>query len=189
MRGALTRRPALDLSERQIGVIAILLSASLWGTTYVVAKFSLRELVPMTATFARFLVALLVTWPLLVLVRGRQPFLRRYVPYLIGLGLFQTTFYFALQYTGLRYTTVSNTSLIVKQSLWYVGLARLEATRASVLLFIVPVLNVIFAHLVLGEAITWALAAGGLLILAGTYRANRPRRPVAPRPVAPGRGA
>ncbi len=107
------RLPVLALTEGQWGEIALLIAMGLWGTTYVAAQIALRDLGPMMAAFTRFALASVVTWPILLLTHGVQPLVRRFVPALIGSALFQTTLYFALQYTGMRYTTTANTALIV----------------------------------------------------------------------------
>lgn len=294
------RFPDLALNDEQWGSVAMLAAMVLWGTTYVAAKFALREMGPMMAAFVRFFIACVATWPVLLFSRRQQPIVRKSLPSLIGSALFQTTIYFALQYTGMRYTTAANTSLIVNtrpliiavlsllalperllraqwsglmlafvgvvvlvggpsaelppdhllgdflivlnamsgalgfvfakrvlgyynpftalvyqitigalgllplaliesggrmpdvslatwgvlvylaipctavpQSLQNVALSRLPVSKAAPFLYTIPILNVVFAHYLLGEPITWALVVGGALILAGTYLTNQ----------------
>ena len=93
--------------------LALIASTLIMGSAYVGAKLALQGAGPFVVAFFRFLIASLVCWPILYLVGGIQPVSRRHIAYLVGYGLFQTTFYFALQYLGLRYTTASNTALIV----------------------------------------------------------------------------
>ncbi len=95
------------------GHLALIASSLIMGSAYVGAKLALEDSGPFVTAFFRFLIASLVCWPVLYLVGGVQPVRRRDIGYLLGYGLFQTTFYFALQYLGLRYTTASNTALIV----------------------------------------------------------------------------
>ena len=154
-------RPAagLKLSQAQVGTVALLAAMTLWGTAYVAAKFALRDLGPMTAAFTRFGLATLITLPILFFVHGWQPIRREYVLALIGSALFQTTFYFALQYSGLRYTSAANTALIVN-------------TR--------PLVIVLLAQVFLRERLTrkkWLgllVAFLGVVILIGGPSANLP---------------
>ncbi len=92
--------------------LALILSMTLMGTAYVGAKFALRGAGPFTTAFFRFLIANLIMWPLLFVFKRYQPIRREHVGLLIRHALFQTTFYFSLQYAGLQYTTASNTALI-----------------------------------------------------------------------------
>lgn len=87
--------------------------AILSGSAYVGAKLALKGVGPFSTAFLRFLVACLVTWPVLKLTSGIQPIRKEHYGYLIAHGLFQTTFYFGLQYYGLQFTTANNTALIV----------------------------------------------------------------------------
>jgi drug/metabolite transporter (DMT)-like permease len=95
------------------GHLSLIASTLIMGSAYVAAKLALDDSGPFVTAFFRFLIASLVCWPVLYLVGGVQPVRRHHIGYLLGYGLFQTTLYFALQYLGLRYTTASNTALIV----------------------------------------------------------------------------
>jgi drug/metabolite transporter (DMT)-like permease len=53
--------------------------------------------------------------------------------------------------------------------LWYLILARMEATQASVWLLIVPVYTIILAYFLLNESITISVVGGAALLLAGIY--------------------
>ncbi len=61
------------------------------------------------------------------------------------------------------------------QGLLSVALGRLPATFSSLVIFLEAVAAALFAYLLLGEPISPAQGAGGLLIMAGIYVA-RPRR-------------
>ncbi len=87
--------------------------ATLWGTAYVAAKYALSTLPPFTAATARFALAMAMLWPVLLAMQRVERLDRRDLPLLVAASLFQATFYFALQYVGLQYTTASNTALIV----------------------------------------------------------------------------
>ncbi len=53
-------------------------------------------------------------------------------------------------------------------TLWFWLLARIEATRASMIAYTVPVVAVVVGILFLEEPFTWQVAAGAVLVLAGT---------------------
>lgn len=100
------------------GVVA----ASLWGTSYVAAKFSVQWVPPFTAAAFRFLVVAAVLWAVLPLRAERPKVERRDWPILALAGLFQTSFYFALQYAGIGLTSASNTAIIVNTRPIFVAL-------------------------------------------------------------------
>ena len=58
------------------------------------------------------------------------------------------------------------------QVLLNTGVSRLPVSTSGAYFFIIPVLNVVFAYIFLGEPVTWRLVVGGLLILVGTYLIN-----------------
>ncbi len=58
------------------------------------------------------------------------------------------------------------------QVLLNTGVSRLPVSTSGAYFFIIPVLNVIFASILLGEPVTWRLIFGGLMILTGTYMIN-----------------
>jgi drug/metabolite transporter (DMT)-like permease len=60
---------------------------------------------------------------------------------------------------------------------WYSdGVRLLGAARASVFINLVPVAAVALAWLILGEAVDASMIAGGVLVVAGVYALNAPRR-------------
>lgn len=278
--------------------LSLLSSALLMGTAYVGAKLALQGVGPFTTAFLRFLIACVITWPVLMLTHGLQPIHKEHIGYLIAHGLFQTTFYFGLQYVGLQYTTANNTALIVNtrpiflvllavfiyrerfsflqwmalllsfcgvlivlynpgtafmpdhlfgdflivlnalsgalgvlfgkrllkeykpftvlvyqitigmigllplalfesggqfslaqvawgpiiflavfstaiaQSFFNWGLSRLPVSNSGVYFFIIPIVNIILAHFIFGEPVTWLLILGGILIIVGAYFVN-----------------
>jgi len=61
--------------------------------------------------------------------------------------------------------------------LWfYEGVAALGASRASVFIYLIPGFTLLFAHLLLGEAVTAPKLAGGVLVVAGVALTSRPQR-------------
>ncbi len=57
--------------------------------------------------------------------------------------------------------------------LWFVALKRGGATRTSGFLFLAPLFTVILAYFILGTAISWMQAAGGVLIGLALWLVNR----------------
>jgi drug/metabolite transporter (DMT)-like permease len=278
--------------------LSMLSFAMLSGSAYVGAKLALQGVGPFTTAFLRFLIACIITWPVLMLTRGVQPICKEHIGYLIAHGLFQTTFYFSLQYFGLQFTTANDTALIVNtrpiflvllavliyrerfsliqwmallisfsgvliilynpgtaflpnhlfgdflillnalsgalgvmfgkkllkeykpftilvyqisigllgllplaliesgnsfslaqvawgpiiylavfstafaQTFFNWGLSRLPVSSSGVYFFIIPVVNIILAHFIFGEAVTWQLILGGIFIVVGAYLVN-----------------
>ena len=57
---------------------------------------------------------------------------------------------------------------------WYDGLQALSTAETGVFLYIEPLVAVVVAFFILGEAITWASIAGGGIILFGVWVVNQP---------------
>ncbi len=100
-------------ARRRLAVLFAFITAALWGTAYVAAKYALSTLPPFTAAAARFALAVAMLWPPLLALQRVEKVERRDLPLLIAASLFQATLYFALQYVGLQYTSAANTALIV----------------------------------------------------------------------------
>lgn len=290
--------PARFLQGKWAAHLSMLSFALLSGSAYVGAKLALQGVGPFSTAFLRFLIACIITWPVLMLTHGVQPIRKEHIGYLIAHGLFQTTFYFSLQYVGLQYTTANDTALIVNtrpiflallaviiyrerfsflqwmalllsfcgvlivlynpgtafmsnhlfgdflivlnalsgavgvlfgkrllkeykpftilvyqitigmlgllplalfesggqfspaqvawgpiiflavfttvfaQTLFNWGLARLPVSSSGVYFFIIPIVNIILAHFIFGEPVTWQLILGGILIIVGAYLVN-----------------
>lgn len=123
-------------------VAALALAGVLWGTSDVASKVALGSMSPVTLTVLRFLVAMLVLWPLAL--RGRRPSFRDgRVILLGGVGVAGA---FLLQNTGLGLTS---------------------ATNASILQAAAPVLVIVGAALFLRESLDWQRVAGTLVALVG----------------------
>ena len=168
---------------RTTALVYAFVTAVLWGTAYVAAKYALVALGPFTAAAGRFVVGAALLWPLMGLAARRSHhgssaappgrLARGDVPLVIAIGLFQVTFYFALQYIGMRYTTAANTALIVNTRPVFVALLaavwlRDGLNRAQVAGILVAFLGV--ALLTLGQGanqfgFSTSRARGDLLIL------------------------
>lgn len=123
-------------------------ASMLWGASYVAAKYAVGWIPPFTAAAFRFGVVAVVCRPLLWLTKKGQKVERGDWAGLIMVGLFQTSFYFALQYAGISLTTASNTSVIVN---------------------VRPVFAAILAAILLHESISSRKAAGIVLAFVGVF--------------------
>ena len=121
-------------------------AATLWGASYVAAKYSVGYVPPFTAAAFRFAVVAICSLLLLGLTGKGQRIEPGDWPDLIKVGLFQTSFYFALQYAGIKLTTASNTSVIVN---------------------VRPVFAAILSALVLRETLSGRKLVGVLIAFAG----------------------
>lgn len=132
---------------RQVALWATAASM-LWGASYVAAKYAVGYIPPFTAAAFRFGVVAITCLPLLWVTKKGQKVERGDWAGLVMAGLFQTSFYFALQYAGINLTTASNTSVIVN---------------------VRPVFAAILSAVVLHESISSRKAAGILLAFAGVF--------------------
>ncbi len=64
-------------------------------------------------------------------------------------------------------------SSLAGYALWFLAMDRGGIARIAVLQFLQPVLSVAAAAVILGERITWTILAAGLLILVGTWIAQK----------------
>lgn len=123
-------------------VAALALAGVIWGTSDVASKIVLDAMSPVTLTALRFLVAMLVLWP--VAGRWARPLLAdRRVIMLGGVGVAGA---FLLQNTGLGLTSASNASM-------------LQAAA--------PALIVLGAAVFLRESLDWHRVAGTAVALVG----------------------
>jgi O-acetylserine/cysteine efflux transporter len=134
---------AAPLSIQPRAVAALAIAGVLWGTSDVASKVALGSMSPVTLTALRFLVAMLVLWPLAIRGTTRPSFRDGRVILLGGVGVAGA---FLLQNTGLGMTS---------------------ATNASILQAAAPVLVVAGAALFLRESLDWYRVAGTLLALVG----------------------
>lgn len=56
---------------------------------------------------------------------------------------------------------------------WYDALQALSTAQAGVFLYIEPLVAMVVAAIILGEAVTWAVLVGGAIILLGVWLVNR----------------
>ncbi|MEJ2674300.1 MAG: DMT family transporter [Acidihalobacter sp.] len=58
--------------------------------------------------------------------------------------------------------------------MYYKGIQRIGAIRASVFINFVPVSAILLGHHFLDETVGWPLALGAMLVIGGVYLTNRP---------------
>ncbi|MGZ4438273.1 MAG: DMT family transporter, partial [Nocardioidaceae bacterium] len=75
---------------------------------------------------------------------------------------------------ALAYSSLVGTALA--WALWFGLVSAGEASRASSYIFFVPVVSLVVGALLLHEQVGLSLLAGGALVIAGVYLANRPAR-------------
>jgi drug/metabolite transporter (DMT)-like permease len=163
--------------SRTLAVLALLATATIWGTTFVATKVALLWLPPLTLALVRFVLAFAVLLPLFLAEQRRT---RAAIAWrhLSLAGLVGGCLYFACQNVGLVYTTASKTSLILAcipartgvLSLWLLGESMGLARGAGVAVSIAGVAVVVAAEgsqswqgggllgdlLILGSAASWA---------------------------------
>lgn len=76
-----------------------------------------------------------------------------------------------LDWVSIAYLAVFGT--VIGFVWFYEGVRAIGPTRAGLFINFVPISAVILAFLVLGEAVTWSLATGAVLVLSGVYLTNR----------------
>jgi drug/metabolite transporter (DMT)-like permease len=136
---------------RVLGAVYLTLAASIWGGMYVVTKYVLDYIPPLTLLVMRLVIAGVI-FGVVTLVQGRQRVEPRHRLLLGSLGLIGFTLSLGLQFWGTKLSSAHNGGLI---------------TSAS------PAFIVLFAVWLLKERITWpragalALATAGVLAVVG----------------------
>lgn len=79
---------------------------------------------------------------------------------------FPLSFYFAAAYLGILCT-------VVGYVMWFRALTGLTASSTGATLYFEPVVTVLFAYVILGDAIGWITAMGGVLVMVGVVAISR----------------
>ena len=143
--GQVTGHGSYQVMPRRV-VLWATAASMLWGASYVAAKYAVGYVPPFTAAAFRFVVVAICSLLVLWLMGKAQRIERSDWPDLIKVGLFQTSFYFALQYAGIKLTTASNTSVIVN---------------------VRPVFAAVLSAFILRETLSGRKLAGVLIAFAG----------------------
>ena len=127
---------------------AILVSivALIWGGSFIAVKIGVDNIPPVTLAFFRFAVAS----PLMLLIlAGKRKLIRvspNEIPWLIVLALTGVTLLYILQFTGIKYTSATNSALLINTNVLFIA---------------------IFSWIFLKEAFTYRKLAGVLLAFTG----------------------
>jgi drug/metabolite transporter (DMT)-like permease len=133
------------MPPRQLGALAGFAAAAIRGGMYVVSKYVLDVVPPLTLVLARLLVGGL-TLGAIAWLTGQPRVCRRELPFLALLGLVGLCVSMVAQFAGTRLSTAADAALI---------------TSAT------PAFLVLFARPILGERLTLARLAGLMLATAG----------------------
>lgn len=133
--------------------IALILAHTIWGIHFIVSKITLQEFPIFTLAFFRFAFASLLLAPFFFaqtkksLPAGRQVKIKKeHLPKLVAVGVFIITLNIAFFFTGIK---------------------RTDATSASVITLIIPILSVILGWWFLREKVFLVNIAGVILGLLG----------------------
>ncbi len=103
---------------------AILVSivALIWGGSFIAVKIGVESISPVTLAFFRFAVAS----PLMLLIlAGKRKLIRvspNKIPWLIVLALTGVTLLYILQFTGIKYTSVTNSALLINTNVLFIAI-------------------------------------------------------------------
>jgi len=130
------------------GDVFALLTVVMWASSFSVIKSAYDEFTPLAFAATRFAVASAAMLLLLALLRRPLLIARRDLLHAAIVGLFHVGFYQLFFSTGLRYTTASNSVLIIAVS---------------------PVITAVMVWLTRAEPITWRQGLGIALALLGVF--------------------
>ncbi len=134
-----------DRTNRILGAFCLFLAAAIWGGMYVVSKYVLDYIPPMTLLALRLIIGAVTL--LLVMVTGRSPWVRwADLPRMALLGLVGFGVSLAAQFIGTRLSS---------------------AGHGAVITSVTPAFILVFAAALLKERITWLKVAAVGLATAG----------------------
>ena len=143
------------LSSSFAGNILVLFSALCWGLYVIMNKRVLRQYSPLLLTTSAFIFGSLLLFILCVFSRN----------FSVITGLSATSWLFVI-YLGLISSGLT-------YLLWNYVLKRMEASKASVFLFLIPIVAILLGKIILAEKITPSLVVGTGLVLSGIYLVER----------------
>ena len=80
------------ISKSSWPYLAIILAHFIWGANFVVAKLTLQEIPPMSLSFLRFVLAILLLTPFLLTAKEKIKIHKKDLPILFTIGLLMVTF-------------------------------------------------------------------------------------------------
>lgn len=153
---------------------AIIIAHLIWGVNFVVAKLTLQEFPPMSLSFLRFALAILLLAPFILTEKKRDKIKRKHLPWLFATGSLMVTLNIAFFYTGLTRTTVTSASvltMVVPIFSLLLGWAFLKekiytVNLVGIAIGLIGAVSVIgLPALIFGEQIPTEMWIGNLLIL------------------------
>ena len=137
------------------GDLLVLISAPNWAIFSVLSRSALKDKAALFVLFYVILFGWLFTSIPFVAAHGW-----------LEIAHLNTTGWLAVAFLGIGCTALA-------YIFWYDGLQAIPASRAGVFLYIEPLISLVVAAVLLGEAITLAALLGGGLILAGVWLVNK----------------
>ena len=137
------------------GDLLVLISAPNWAIFSVLSRSALKDKAALFVLFYVILFGWLFTSIPFVATHGW-----------LEIAHLNTTGWLAVAFLGIGCTALA-------YIFWYDGLQAIPASRAGVFLYIEPLISLVVAAVLLGEAITLAALLGGGLILAGVWLVNK----------------
>jgi drug/metabolite transporter (DMT)-like permease len=101
------------MEKRKIALLAAIAVSVIWGLSFLSTKVALAALPPMTIAAARFVVAVVILIPIVLLVREDLRFSLRDLPRMAASGLLGVSFYFLCENNGIELLTASESSLVI----------------------------------------------------------------------------
>jgi drug/metabolite transporter (DMT)-like permease len=137
------------------GDLLILVSTLNWAVYTVLGHPALKRLGPTRATTGALFLGWLMLAPFFVYAQGWREY-----PRLTGAG-WTAVLFLGIACSGLGYL------------FWYGALERTPASSVAAFLYLEPLVTLAAAAAILGESVSLATAAGGLLVLAGVALVQR----------------
>lgn len=134
--------------KRNAGYLYLLITFFCWGSIYVVSKYALAVMGPVTVSFCRYLISVICLYGILKWKGGQKKIAKEHWPYLLILG-------------GLGYFA----AIILQLG----GTALLSGSLASLINSLNPIMISIFAAIFLKEKITWKNVVSIIVSLIGVY--------------------
>jgi drug/metabolite transporter (DMT)-like permease len=106
-------RKSFHQPDQKIGILSVLGAVVLWSSSYVVIKFGVSEIPPLTFAAIRFIFAVLLMVVLAFTVQRLEPVPAKDLRWLAFGGLLGITAYFSLQNLGVQRTSAAEATLLV----------------------------------------------------------------------------
>lgn len=167
--------PHTIAQHRLLPILLLLVSAASWGGNWVAARAVTAEVAPFALSFWRWTLAAVLLLPIAAAqLRADAPLIRRHLPLLAAFGVIGAGGFTLFGYSGVRYTTAVNATLlnsslplfVVPLSWWLLGLTVSARQSAGLALSLAGVACIMSAG-DLAALARLSLNPGDLLLLAG----------------------